>query len=76
VPITRFATTAPPVDAVAQVDAVAASFWRVAVQVFASLAAGGASYLLVLRLLGAPELASFGEILRRRRGASQPAPVE
>lgn len=76
VPVTRFSATAPPVDAVAQVDTVAASFWRVAVQVIASLAAGGASYLLLLRLLGAPELASFGEILRRRRAAAQPAPVE
>jgi hypothetical protein len=36
------------------------------------LAAGGVSYVVVLYLLGAPELSSFLEVLRRRRTAGDP----
>ena len=73
-PITRFTTTAPPVDTAMSAAAAVGSFRQVALQVFTSLAAGGLAYLLVLRLLRAPELASFREILRRR-APTGPAPV-
>jgi putative peptidoglycan lipid II flippase len=39
----------------------------VGIQVLASMAAGSAAYLLVLRLLGAPELADIKTVLRQRR---------
>ncbi len=52
------------------------SFWHVAVQVLASLVAGGVSYLLALRLLGAPEIAEVRGVIRRRRSTGQPASAE
>jgi len=67
VPATHFSVTAPVVQATVTAAA-AAPVSRVAVQVVASLGAGGASYLLVLALLGAPELASFRAMVRRRAG--------
>ena len=42
---------------------------RVALQVFASMAAGAAAYLAALWLMGAPEIASFTQALRQRRAA-------
>jgi peptidoglycan biosynthesis protein MviN/MurJ (putative lipid II flippase) len=71
VPATHFAGTAPQVLAPPEGAARAYSIFRVALQVLASLAAGGVSYLLVLHLLGAPELASFRELMRRRRRSAQ-----
>jgi len=75
VPVTHFSTTAPPVDAASHAAAAVGSFGAVAVQVLVSLAAGGVSYLVVLRLLGAPELAAFRDLLRRRRTAAQADPA-
>jgi len=71
VPVTRFASSAPLVEGAHQAVA-AGSFGAVAVQVLASIAAGGVSYVVVLYLLGAPELSSFLEVLRRRRTAGDP----
>jgi len=75
VPVTHFSATAPPVDAAPDAAAALGSFWAVAVQVLVSLAAGGVSYVVVLRLMGAPELASFRDILRRRRAAAPADPT-
>ncbi len=76
VPVSHFTAVAPPLNPEAATGAAPAAFWRVAVQVFASMGAGGLAYLLVLRILGAPELVSLRDILRRRRmGASEPAPL-
>ena len=74
VPTTHFAHSAPVVQ---QAEAVAPSgtFMTVALQVLASLAAGGVSYLVVLRLLGAPELTTLRELMRRRRAASESSPT-
>jgi len=72
-PATHFTTTAPPVDTAGASGAIAGSFSAVAVQVFASLALGAIAYLLILRLLNAPELATLRAVLRRRRPA-QPIP--
>jgi len=74
VPSTQFALSAPEVVVGAPVHG-----WHltgVALQVLASLAAGAVSYLLVLHLLGAPELKSFREAIRRRRTATASVPVE
>ncbi len=70
VPWSRFPVVAPSLTSAAGGEPVG-SFGRVAVQVLASLVAGGVSYLLVLHVLGAPELANLRELLRRRRGAAQ-----
>jgi len=80
VPVTRFASRAPMVEVVRDAQAPGTadgarsatphqtfSLTKVAVQVVASLLAGFAVYLLVLRLLGAPEIHSVRETLRRRR---------
>jgi putative peptidoglycan lipid II flippase len=76
VPVTRFVASAPPVDAVKETAVTAASFSRVAAQVITSMTAGSAAYLAALRLLGAPELESFRQVLRRRRGVgAQAAPI-
>ena len=73
VPTTHFASTAPPEGASAME---VAPISRVAVQVVASLAAGALAYLAALRLLGASELASFGRMVRERKGgATQAAPI-
>ncbi len=66
VPTTHFATTAPPVEP-ASGGRIVGSFSAVAAQVFASLTAGAIAYLLVLRLLDAPELATLRAVLRRRK---------
>jgi putative peptidoglycan lipid II flippase len=81
--VTQFATRAPMVTDAGQ-DAVGASdgagpagrgsFAAVALQVLVSIAAGGVSYLLVLRLLGAPELETFVAVLRRRAAAEAVPP--
>jgi putative peptidoglycan lipid II flippase len=68
VPVTHFASRAPLVEGPPlQPIAVGASFHAVALQVLVSLAAGGVSYIVVLRLLGAPELQSFRHIASRLR---------
>jgi putative peptidoglycan lipid II flippase len=69
VPATQFASSAPVVVSPSAGAAVAARAYpiaRVALQVLASLAAGGVSYVLVLHLLGAPELATFRQLIRWR----------
>jgi len=68
VPITHFTTVAPRMASGAA-PAVSAPISRVALQVMLSIGAGGAAYLLVLRLLRAPELGSFRDALRQRRAA-------
>lgn len=73
VPATRFAVRAPSVEGMAR-GAVAAPFWAVAVQVLGSMAAGGVSYLAVLRALGAPELKMARQVMRRR-GMARSAPM-
>jgi len=75
VPATQFLAAAPEVVQGAAAGARPQTA-RVAVQVLASLAAGGVSYVLVLYLLGAPELKSFREVIRRRRTATASVPVE
>jgi putative peptidoglycan lipid II flippase len=69
VPWSHFSLTAPSLTA-AEAAGPSAAFWQVAAQVVVSLAAGGVSYLLVLRLLGAPEIAEVCDLVRRRRPAS------
>ncbi len=71
VPVTHFATAAPMVEGTAGARA-SAPMLRVALQVVASMAAGAAAYLGALWLMGAPEIASFRQALRRRR-AGKPA---
>jgi putative peptidoglycan lipid II flippase len=66
-PRTRAGQSAPPAPGPEGPGAVAAPTHRVALQVILSLACGGGAYLLVLRLLGAPELASLWLLLHRRR---------
>ncbi len=66
VPITQFTTVAPNVEGAAGARA-AAPLVKVALQVMLSMGAGGAAYLFVLRLLRAPELDSFRDVLRQRR---------
>jgi putative peptidoglycan lipid II flippase len=74
VPTTHFARSAPVVGQAGTVAATG-SFLAVALQVLVSLGAGGVSYLLVLRILGAPEIETFRALLRRRRSArSAPIP--
>ncbi|MCJ7821884.1 MAG: MATE family efflux transporter, partial [Armatimonadetes bacterium] len=73
VPTTHFARSAPLVQQAGSVAA-AGSFLAVALQVLVSLGAGGVSYLLVLRILGAPEIETFRAVLRRR-GSARPAPI-
>jgi hypothetical protein len=72
VPITEFRTIAPAVGTVAAA-AHPISVAKVALQVLASLAAGGVSYIAALHLLGAPELTSLRDVVRRRRGAGEAA---
>jgi putative peptidoglycan lipid II flippase len=74
VPATHFASAAPQVEG-APYAAAAGTFWAVALQVLGSIAAGGVSYLGVLRLLRAPELESFRQVLRRRRSSAEPAAI-
>ncbi len=69
VPWSRFPAAAPSLTGVSS-EGAPGSFGQVAVQVLVSLGAGGVSYLAVLRLLGASELAEAREFLRRRRPAS------
>jgi putative peptidoglycan lipid II flippase len=71
VPATDFLSTAPTVIK-AQAAPLHFRTAFVLVQVVASIAAGGVSYLVVLYLLGAPEIASFREVLRRRRAPTGP----
>jgi len=66
VPVTHFAATAPLVSGTAGAQA-AAPTAKVALQVLVSMAAGLAAYLLVLRLVGAPEIESFRKVWRQRR---------
>ena len=68
VPITQFTTVAPNVEGAAGAKA-AAPIARVALQVMVSMGAGMVAYLVVLRLLGAPEIESFRSAVRgvRRR---------
>ena len=75
VPWSRFPLIAPSLAGAAAGEPVG-SFGAVAVQVLASLLAGGVSYLLVLRLLGAPEIAEVREVIRRRRSTGQPVSTE
>jgi len=72
VPATQFLAAAPQVIASDAAAAIPASTGAVAIQVLASIAAGGVSYVVVLYLLGAPELRSFREVVRRRRAAQEP----
>jgi putative peptidoglycan lipid II flippase len=72
VPATQFLAAAPEVIASDQVAALPASTGAVALQVLVSLAAGGVSYMAVLFLLGAPELATFREVIRRHRAPAAP----
>ena len=72
VPATHFLATAPEVVTGEQSAALPASTGAVALQVLVSLAAGGVSYVVVLLLLGAPELATFREVVRRRRAPAAP----
>ena len=73
VPATHFARSAPVVQQAGTIAA-AGSFFAVALQVLVSLGAGGVSYLLVLRILGAPEIETFRAVLRRR-GSARSAPI-
>lgn len=73
VPTTHFARSAPVVEQAGTVAATG-SFLAVALQVLVSLGAGGVSYLLVLRILGAPEIETFRALLRRRSARSAPIP--
>jgi putative peptidoglycan lipid II flippase len=70
VPVTNFAAMAPPEAAG---TSAAVPTLRVAAQVMMSIAAGALAYLAALRLMGAPELASFAEMMRRRRSAPEAA---
>ena len=70
VPITHFAAIAP---AVAGMPLAHGSKLAVAIQVLVSLGVGAVTYLVALRLLGAPELESVGRAVRCRRTASAPA---
>ncbi len=71
VPVTHFVSTAPQVfGAPSSPDDY--STLRVAIQVLASLAAGALSYVGMLHLLRAPELATLRNAIRARRGR-QPA---
>lgn len=72
VPATHFASMAPPENAGA---AQAAPISRVAAQVVMSISAGALAYLVMLRMMGAPELASFAQAIRNRRSASSQAAV-
>ncbi len=74
VPVTQFARRAPEVIAEAAGAGTAGALWAVAVQVLVSMGAGGVSYVLMLRLLGAPELATLREVIRRRRGGIESSP--
>lgn len=74
VPATHFISSAPEVGKAAAGAASSFPLLRVAVQVLASFAAGGVSYLVVLHLLGAPELSTFREMLRRRRSGTEDGP--
>jgi len=69
VPVTHFAATAPSEAAGALA---AAPISRVAAQVVVSIAAGALAYLAMLRLMGAPELASLWQAMRSRKSASTP----
>jgi hypothetical protein len=40
-----------------------------------SISAGALAYLVMLRMMGAPELASFAQAIRNRRSASSQAAV-
>ena len=69
VPVTQFISTAPMLEGAAGVGA-AAPMSKVALQVLLSMGAGIVAYLLVLRLLRAPEIESFRNALRQRRARS------
>jgi len=71
-PATQFLSAAPEVVSANQAGAARAGIWAVAVQVLASLAVGGVSYVVVLFAMGAPELATFREVVRRRRASAAP----
>jgi len=71
VPATHFAATAP--SEAAGATAAAAPISRVAAQVVVSIAAGALTYLAMLRLMGAPELATFAQAMRSRKSATAPA---
>jgi putative peptidoglycan lipid II flippase len=73
VPATRFLTAA---SQVAAVPGAHGSNAAVAIQVLASLVAGAVSYLVVLRLLRAPEITDLRAVIRRRRSAGQRSPAE
>ena len=73
VPSTTFGLVAPLAAEV--VPNIATPKLAVGLQVLISMAAGVAAYLVVLRLLGSPEIDSFREIWRRRRAARSAEPV-
>jgi len=75
VPVTRFTAVAPRPQVEASAGAAVVPWSRTAVQVLLSLGAGGAAYLLVLSLLGAPEIAAFRAVVRSRREGGNDAPV-
>jgi len=75
VPATHFAATAPAVGPGAGHGGVPPPIWAVAAQVAASLGAGGIVYLAALRLLGAAELVSLAQVIRRRAAGRQAAPT-
>ena len=74
VPTTHLAAAAP--RTLAAGAGPAPPIGGVAVQVFASMLAGAMAYLAALKLMGAPELASFRDVLQSRgSAASQAAPL-
>jgi len=76
VPASHFMLAAP--TPAAALPNIATPKSAVGLQVLLSMSAGAAAYLVVLRLLGAPEIESFRAVLRRRRGARslESLPVE
>lgn len=70
VPVTHFAATAPSVTGLPLAHG---SKVNVALQVLVSLGLGALAYLVSLRLLGAPELATIGQVVRNRRAAAAEA---
>jgi putative peptidoglycan lipid II flippase len=78
VPATHFVSAAPVVVSPSAAAAAAAPAYpiaRVAIQVLASMAAGGVSYLVALRLLRAPELATLRDVITSRRRGGEAASV-
>jgi len=76
VPATHFVSTAPRIFGTPEGAARAYSTLRVAIQVLASLAAGGVSYLVALQLLGAPELATLRDAIRSRGARERHFPAD